>query len=250
MTQFQFLIIGAGRGGTSLLAGLLDHHSQLEVGIELYTHEYLLGKRLADTDAKQFRARGVAFVEACEQEAIKHAGKIWGNKITTEQLYWLESHNEAYPVDRVDVFDAFFNVLLRDRKIIFILRDGRTCVRSKMRRNAVPFDAACERWLYSVAVHRFLRDHHKNNLRIKYETLVTRTIPTLTHICDFLGVPFEEQMLGGTANSKLLPEYRRPKIDDSSLTLTDIPVGCEERLATALQECGYDFVDFSNTTTS
>lgn len=156
MAHFKFLIIGAGRGGTSLLAGLLDYHSQLEVGIELYTHEYLLGKRLPEADAQQFRARGRAFVEACEQEAAKHVDRILGNKITTEQLYWLESHNTVHADAQIDVFDTFFNDLLGGLKMIFILRDGRTCIRSKMKRNAVSFEAACDRWLYSVAVQNSL----------------------------------------------------------------------------------------------
>ena len=40
--SFEFLVIGAGRSGTSLLAGLLDSHSRLELGFEQDSEAILL----------------------------------------------------------------------------------------------------------------------------------------------------------------------------------------------------------------
>ena len=49
--NFEFLVIGAGRGGTSLLAGLLDFHDQLDVGFEQYSEACLAGTAFAEAAA-------------------------------------------------------------------------------------------------------------------------------------------------------------------------------------------------------
>lgn len=129
-SNFDFLVIGAGRGGTSLLAGLLDNHP----------------------------------------------------------LY------------------------LRGKKILFILRDGRSCVNSKVRRTNQPVNTACERWLYSVDCYRFLREKHNNSLCIKFEDLLLNPEHTLSTVCEFLDVEFSKVMLNGVSNKKMLPEYQNTEL--------------------------------------
>ena len=95
MTSFHFLVIGAGRGGTSLLAGLLDQHPRLEVGFEKFSVKYLMGRslRLRAFGRRQrlLADRTGAFRRACLAESQRFPGLLWGNKITTEQLYGLEN---------------------------------------------------------------------------------------------------------------------------------------------------------------
>ena len=237
--NFGFLVIGAGRGGTSLLAGLLDCHERLEVGFEMFSEGYLAGVALPAAGPDLFEARAGAFVRACVEEAARHPDRIFGNKITTEQLLGLEDHNVANPGAPVDVLDAFFNRQMKGRKIVFILRDGRTCVRSKVARTGQSVEQACARWKYSAEVYRFLSSRHENNVRIRFEDLVLRPEPTLAGVCAFLGVPYQASMLQGTRNSKLRPEYRREQFDDSKLALDDIPPGCIDRIRDDLERCGY-----------
>jgi hypothetical protein len=237
--NFAFLVVGAGRGGTSLVAALLDAHDRLEVGFELFSEGYLMGVALAASGPRIFDERAGAFVQACRDEAARHPATPWGNKITTEHVAGLEDHNAANPFARIDVLDRFFNECLAGVKIVFVLRDGRTCVRSKVRRTGQSVAEACARWRYSVDVWRFLATRHAKNIRIRYEDVVREPVGTLSAVCAFLDVPFEPAMLRGTDSAKLRPEYRRQALDLSALDLAGVPDGCIERIRTELALCGY-----------
>lgn len=237
--NFNFLILGAGRGGTSLLAGLLDYHPELEVGFEHASIATLMGKSISVHDTRIFSQRVEAFVDACKEKAGQNSNTRWGNKITTEQLFGLEDHNVANPTSEVDVFDSFFNHYLKDQAVVFILRDGRTCINSKVRRTGQSIELACRRWQYSVDCYKFLRTRHNNNICVRFEDLVQDSEPTLSEICDFLGIPYREEMLAGTTNKKMLPEYQSGFIDRSKTELIDLPDTIMEQIKDDLIFCGY-----------
>jgi len=236
-----FLIVGAGRGGTSLLAGLLDSHPQLAVGFERHAVPILMGKRLLDfgRGKKLIHKRAQAFRQAGLADAARHAGKIWGNKITTEQIFGLEDHNAANSAAPVDVLDYFFQTSMAGVKVVFILRDGRSCVRSKMNRTGQSLETACERWRYSVRVYRYLREHHGEHVCIRFEDLLAEPEATLGQICQLLGVEFSSSMLEGTESDKMLPEYRRNGLDPTAASLGNVPDGCVELIRDDLCRCGY-----------
>ncbi len=237
--NFGFLVIGAGRGGTSVLAASLDAHDALEVGFEQFSEGYLMGKALATAARGMFDQRALAFVRACRDEAARFPAVSWGNKITTEQVFGLEDHNVANPDAPVAVLDRFFNHHLRGVKIVFVLRDGRTCVRSKVARTGQSLELACERWKYSVKVYRFLESRHDNRICVRFEDLLRDPERTLTAICTFLGVAYQPAMLAGTRSEKMRPDYRQPQLDTSKLALFDVPPGCLERIGDDLRLCGY-----------
>lgn len=238
--QFSFLVIGAGRGGTSLFAALLDKHDRVETAFEAFAIGILMGETYQTKDSVNLaQNRSAAFIQACQDDAARFPDKYWGNKITTEQLYGLEDHNRFNPSAPLAIFDYFFNQALKDIKVLFILRDGRTCVRSKMARTGQTLEAACERWRYSVALYRFLQTRHTNNLCIKYEDLLRQPEYTLKKVCDFLCLPFRESMLGGTDNAKMPADYRYGYFDTNKLHLDDIPPGCGELIRTELEYCNY-----------
>lgn len=241
--SFHFLIIGAGRGGTSLLAGLLDYHSKLEVGFEMFSTKYLMGKSLFHTIGRSKKTliynRTTTFRKACINESKKFPGKLWGNKITTEQIYGLEDHNLANPDQKVDIIDFFFRNGMSDIKIVFILRDGRACVRSKVNRTGQSIELACLRRKFSVQVYRYLKEFHNNNITIKFEDLLNNPRYILDDICNFLGVPFEEKMLVGTTNKKMLPEYRSDTFNQSKIELLNIPDKYYSMILDDLRFCGY-----------
>ena len=186
-----------------------------------------------------FDTRVLAFLRACREEAAQFPGKIYGNKITTEHLQGLEDHNAANPAAKIDVLDLFFNRHMKGRKIVFVLRDGRTCVRSKVSRTGQSVELACARWRYSAEVYRFLTSRHDNRICVRFEDLLLDPARTLGAVCSFLGVAFQESMLRGTGNDKLRPEYRQPRLDTSRLGLDDIPAGCLELIRDDLERCGY-----------
>lgn len=237
--SFSLLVCGAGRSGTSLLGCLLDGHHQLEVDFEHSGVASLMGQEVMARPGQIYQARVRNFLRACHKQAALHPDKYYGNKITTEQLFGLEDHNAANPFQRIDILDRFFNGALVGVKIIFILRDGRTCVRSKTQRTEQSVQVACERWKYSVQVYKFLQQRHRNNICIRYEDLVARPEFELTRICDFLNLSFDPGMMAGTTNKKMPEMYKREKIDPATLSLERIPTGCEELIRNELEECGY-----------
>jgi hypothetical protein len=239
-----FLIVGAGRGGTSLLAALLDAHPDLEIGMEHASVACLMGKSLpvgsqSGDPSHLAYDRIAAFLACCTEEVRRHPGKRWGNKITTEQLSGLEDHNEVNRARPINVFEVFFDDALAAVPVVFILRDGRTCVRSKMARTGQPLETACARWRYSVRVLDHLRSRHREFHWLRYEDLVREPEVTLGGLCCFLGVHYDERMLRGTSTTKLRPEYRRDSIDPGTLGLEGVPEGCVPLIEGDLRRYGY-----------
>ena len=237
--NFKFLVIGAGRGGTSLLAGLLDFHSELTVAFELYSVAYLMGKELPCQDSGLFNKRVMTFITACQNIANQQLDTFWGNKITTEQLFSLEEHNSLNPEFKIDVLDAFFNTSLKDIKVIFILRDGRACINSKVQRTGQSLEQAANRWQYSVRCYKFFKTFHFNNICIRFEDLLFQPRETLTDICKFLNIPYQDEMLLGTNNNKMLPEYRKTGFDGSKTEAIDLPDHILAKIKEDLEYCGY-----------
>ena len=234
----QFLVIGVGRGGTSLLAGLLDYHTRLHVDFE---HEAKATLVFADPEpgVDRLSSRSAAFRAACDAKAAQHEGQIYGNKITTEQVLALHGWGALNPADPEPVFRHFFDDAMAGCKIVFIVRDGRTCVRSKVNRKTMPPADACQLWQYGVGVLRFLRSQGDRLHELKFEDLVAEPAQELREVCAFLGVPFEEGMLEGVENPQMQATYRQGDIDRSKLDLTGVPEGTEEILEDELREFGY-----------
>src|SRR5262249_37336574 len=120
-----------------------------------------------------------------------------------------------------------------------VLRDGRTCVRSKVSRTSQSVELACERWKYSAAGYRFLVTRHDNSICVRFEDLLLHPAQTMVASCAFLAVPYQESMLEGTRNDKMRPDYRQSRFDTTKLALHDIPEGCVERIQDDLRLCGY-----------
>ena len=131
------LVIGAGRGGTSLLAACLDGHPKITMRSEFMSTEVLIGdnfpvsliSRLSEERLARFRA-------LCDEDRARHLGKIWGNKLTTEQFAGLEVHNALNGVC-VNMIERFLSTM-ESYRVIFIIRHGASCIESKVRRTGQP----------------------------------------------------------------------------------------------------------------
>lgn len=236
-----FLLLGAGRGGTSVLAAALAGHSRIVVAMEAFGLSCLLGMGpgLAyGHDRDVFSARTRAFREACFCEAGRHRGRIWGNKITTEHLFGLEDHNAVHP-PYVDVLDRFFREAVPEFRIILIIRDGRACTASKVRRTGQTWEQAAFRWHYSVRALKAVRQLGRPACEVRFEDLVADPEPVLERVCRHLEVPFERGMLHQTESPKLLPEYRRSTFDSSRAAVPDVPDHIAAFLQPDLAYCGY-----------
>ena len=228
---FSFLVTGASRGGTSILAALLGSHPQLEAGFERH-YEHLVG--LVPETAKTIESRLSAFYAACKQEAQSQP-KVWGNKLTVEHIGALTGKG-IY--DDEDAIAPFFS-RVADLKHIFILRDGRTCIRSKLIRAGETFDFAARSWLYSVKLLHAIREGRVSGEIVKFEDLILNPTPTLERICDYLGVEYSPEMLKGTEHPGLLPEYRRGNLEAEKAKAKPLPARLMRRIESELEYCGY-----------
>lgn len=237
----RFHVVGAGRGGTSLLAALLDAHPALEVGFERHAPTCLMGEAIAPGGPQPLHRRLSAYLQACRGDAGAAAaeGRIWGNKITTEQVFALETARQQESVPPPDLLDVLFNGYLKDQLIVFVLRDGRSCALSKMRRAGLTLAEACERWQLSVRCWEFLQRRPFPTICLRFEDLLARPQELLTPICAQLGLAFDPAMLAGTGSERLLPEYRRDGFDLSRATDIDLPAEGLALIAGDLQRCGY-----------
>lgn len=193
-----FLVLGAGRSGTSLLSALIDFHPDLEMGLEQFS-TVLLSQR-----EKRFSA----FETACLAEAKKH--KHWGNKITTEQIHFQQA-KEQKMVESVT--REFCKSVIKKRKVIFIKREGPACIHSKMQRTGKSFEVASEKYRQSVQTLVELRQCCPSLFELKFENLLTDTQGCLKEVCDFLEVDFSEEMLRGYQNTKMPDSYQRQSIE-------------------------------------
>jgi hypothetical protein len=231
--NFKLLVLGAGRGGTSLVGSLLDSHPSLTMALEAHAYDYLVG---AHPQAKNLSAkeRLHLFITRCQQSA-KKAGQTWGNKITTEQLdHLLGSSPDEAMRQRV------YKKLLAKRKIVFITRDGRSCVQSKMERTDLDYATAVANWKKSVQWLRFLRQQTGVQLYVvRFEKLLKDPQVQLQNLCAFLGLSFNSQMLKGTASNRIAEVYRQAEINAEKARVPKEAMAYTEDLADDLAYLGY-----------
>ncbi len=198
-----------------------------------------MGRKLPAETAANYHERTHRFISACEDTASKFPTVVWGNKITTEQLRALQKHNAVEGHTNLDVLDEFFQRTLKGKKVVFIMRDGRSCAVSKVNRTGVDLDQACSRWLYSARVYRYLHEHEGDWHTLKYEDLVDDPERTVQGLCKFLGIEFEPDMLiKGPNSQKMRAEYRQTEIVQKT-PIKALPEQYLEQLRSELQYCGY-----------
>ena len=222
------MVVGAGRSGTSLAAALLDGHPKLEMAFEQDS------AILSSTDEPSPH-RAVRFRNRCRELAAEFPSKQWGNKITTEQIEGLENDGRS----SMDVFQHFFADVMRDVVKVVVVRDGRTCVRSKLERNSqLTMAEACRRWRYSVFVHDWLVQQRRVVV-LRYEDLMEDARSALLPACACLGVAWDDAMLAGTNSAKLLPEYRQEAIGSARGVVDDPLPSAMTPMEADLRRLGY-----------
>lgn len=236
----RFHVIGAGRGGTSLLASLLNMHPSIDMGFELFAQDILMDSEAICDIADPLQQRFSRYLAACSAVASDSAalGRLWGNKITTEQIFSAIILSD-YSIHETDPLERVFNQILDNQLIVFILRDGRSCVSSKMSRAGLPLEEACDRWLFSVRCWQFLEQRSFPTWIIRFEDLIRNPIQVLEGICNQLDVPYDPIMLTGTSSDHLLPEYRQNGFDLTRLQEITLPADGLERIRSALLLAGY-----------
>ncbi|MEP9369602.1 sulfotransferase [Xanthobacter sp. VNH20] len=238
-----FLLLGPGRGGTSLLAGCLERHPALMIRAEFGSVAHLMGGDEGEMPppsmTRPLDYRLARFRAACEADRRAHPGRIWGNKITTEQVLGFGDHDDLYNLDEEPVLDRFLTAMAGYR-FLFIMRDGRSCVDSKVRRAGLTHAEAARRWRASVWVLEELEARGVLIGTFRYEDLLVDPEATLRKVAASIGVAFDPRMLEGALSPIMPQDYRHGRIvTEKAAERPGLPPGIEALLRPDLARLGY-----------
>ncbi|MDP2648518.1 MAG: sulfotransferase [bacterium] len=214
---------GCGRSGTTLLRVMLGAHSALYAGPELNVHVNLRTilermPALVPRRAYQLYDRGIikelsSKFDVDERDVVRirdASGSLaeFVDRFLTEAAHkhgkerWIEKTPK-----NIEIVDYLFRHF-PSSYFIHMIRDGRDVACSLrhhpkyMRRNGVlvrtnisnSIESCIDRWVRDVNLGLAHRDD-KRYMEVRYFSLLDDTRGELEKICDFIGVPFEEQML-------------------------------------------------------
>ena len=191
----HFLILGNGGGGTSLLRGLMNAHSQCEV---LFEHK---GQR---TDSNPAGYVGPEKELECWCELAAEAGAsgiCWGNKIPIEQLM-----TRNYTIETAIKLIDHFKIIFIQRRFSRVYKPGHA-----------PEPYYRENWKWGHRCYWQMRERKPDGIiAVSFEDLLLRTSVELERICAFIGVIYEPWMILGTKETGY-PSYNQDGIDYSRL---------------------------------
>lgn len=245
--QFNLLVLGAGRGGTSLVGSLLDSHPQLTVALEEGAREYLLGARPESRGDKERRLKN--FQKACRKAARRAPTRHWGNKVTTEQLDqlypadWGTLWSPGSPLLAEQPFTSFHaevgRALLLSLRVVYVSRDGRSCIYSKQQRSPTSYQQALYRWKAAFPWWHWLREAHPRWHWLRYEDLLREPEASLQSLCDFLELPYHPAMLKGAGSNRIHEDYRQPRLDPTKAQFPPEAEAFQADIAEELRMWGY-----------
>lgn len=226
-------LIGAERSGTTLLRLMLDHHPEIAWCSEF---EYSVDK-IGDGDGFPEMAGYLAWLER------DRIFRLHG---------WQIDPNLDYPrlmdsflrqkLGRKAVIGAtvhrYFPRLLKiwpQARFVYLLRDGRDVGRSSIGMGwAGNMWTAMDRWVTAEELWRQLRASLGQDrwIEVRYEELIAEPTQTLTHICRFLGVDFDEAIFDyvyttqsyGLPDPKLAQQWRK-KLSPEEIRLAEVKAG-------------------------
>lgn len=236
-------IVGAVRSGTTLLRLMLDHHPELAFHFEF---EFAVDQVAADgsfPSLKQYHdylsqhrvfqlSEGVIDPSLSFQELVNSF--LEQKRLRDNKLF--VGATVHHHIDRIQH-------LWPEAKYIHLLRDGRDVARScKMMGWAGNMYHAVDRWIDAELTWKRLRKHisKEHQLEVRYEDLIREPEQTLSQICQFLGVEFDEQIYDYASTStydmpdaSLIAQWRN-KLADEEVQLA------EARISEMLVERGYE----------
>ena len=219
MNISPFFIMATPRSGTTLLERLLNRHSQIFIPPETVffyklKQQGLLYKEFDLSEAKVFlqkyiNSKAVKLLNLPEENILEvMLNNADSYKVIFENLmnilmgslnkkYWGEkTPHHLHCIDRILEFYT-------DAKIIIVVRDGRSVVKSHIRQpnwsNSLIYSS--KYWANdAIKIRSILDSGKKNILLVSYEDLVLNTEQELKNVCDFIGVSYISSILENNRN--------------------------------------------------
>jgi hypothetical protein len=171
------------------------------------------------------KARIDRFQAACWNEASRYDTIRWGCLSLCEQIgRLLDSPNTSSPAmdkaqrpeGRFNAIDYFACRFVRE-PIVYVLRDGRSCIPAKLKAENIPLPIAVARWRFSIYMLTRFALFAENLWIARIEDLIENPDGELRNICDFLGIDLEDNVL----NSIRSPEVRNAFVPLSPEAVTE-----------------------------
>lgn len=231
----NFIIVGVGRSGTSLLQSILSSHSKISIPPETgFLRKNVLNKdelkNFTHTQALESNEKLERLMDVIDELRTK---ETWGNEIeyyndltnTYRIIQEKEMLGDKDP--RLIEYIAGINKIFPVVKFIHLIRDPRDVLLSKKKAS---WSKDKPSWYHIFANYIQLKLGHKIGLRItdnyllvSYEELLSNAEDVLTRICDFLQVDFESEMLSfqETAAKLVAEEEKQWKMETLGPLLTN-----------------------------
>jgi hypothetical protein len=187
-------ICGAGHSGSTLLGLVLGSHSSA-----FYAGEAKKSLFIGD-ERKPLRKRvckfcgedcpvwgGTHFAVPPQPDLYEQLARLTGCGVvidSTKDVGWIRARAEE--LDRGGV----------PQRRVFLSRDGRAVVNSRLRKYGLAPAAAIDEWLAQVrATEALLAERPGDVIRVRYEELATAPEATVRRLCDALSLAYEPDML-------------------------------------------------------
>lgn len=241
--QQPAFIVGAVRSGTTLLRLMLDHHPELAFHFEF---EFAVDQILPDGSFPQVaqyhdylsQHRVFELSEGVIDPSLSYPELVnsFLEQKRCRENKTLVGATVHHHIDRIQH-------LWPEAKYIHLLRDGRDVARScKMMGWAGNMYHAVDRWIEAELTWEKLRKQipTERKLEVRYEDLICEPEATLTRICQFLRVDFDQRIYDYASTStyempdeKLIAQWRC-KLSEEEIQLA------ESRISQMLTERGYE----------
>jgi len=191
--QLGVAVAGAGHSGSTLLGLVLGSHSSAFYAGEAKKTIYIgdVKKPLRKRVCKICGPECVVwsrFEVPPEPDLYEHLARLTERSViidSTKRPAWIQERRAE--LDAVGV----------PHRIIFLTRDGRAVVNSRVRKYPErPPAEVVDHWLGQIgAARELVEERPEHALEIRYEDLATRPEETVRRVCAFLELPFEAPML-------------------------------------------------------
>lgn len=220
-------IVGCDRSGTTLLAALLDRHSQIAVPPETHffrntcptnhdvstsqTHAELLTSFYANQRAHDMRLDADALAKRFSQ-----LQPTYGNLFLAAMDEYAQARGKRRVVEKSPGHLARIPMIMEmfpEAKVICVVRDGRDVARSlvQVAWSHSDLHRHAFRWNRSSRhVLRYTQAYVGRVCKIYFEDLLRDPEKVLRNLCDFIGECFEPQQIDSSTPTEVVPEYEKP----------------------------------------
>ena len=211
-----FFIINAGRSGSTVLAGLLDKHSELSLPqdqfaliqafVKFRLFNWMNWDDLSSLVCSEFiRSKGSQGWNINGRELLDNALKLPKGKRSYEELVelafrqYINEYAQGAIIwgDKTPINNMYFDLILKmfpEAKYIGLIRDGRDVIASYMKKDKpVSYSYATEKWNRSIEMMDLVQKSIPSNqfMMVRYEQIMSDP-NKLDTIQEFIGVGLED----------------------------------------------------------